>query len=74
MKLDLSKLHAAAAAHTAATQALLDANSAHAAAAKAAQDELADAQGQIDALAAEVASQTSAIAEFNAANPAAPAA
>lgn len=68
MSLDLTKLQAAAAAHTAATQVLLDANAAHVASAKDAVAKLAAAQAEIDALAAEVTSQTSQIVAFNAAN------
>jgi hypothetical protein len=70
MKLDMTRLQAAHAAHTAATQELLNANAIHAAAAKAAESELAAAQGEVDMLASEVASQAAAIAAFNQANPA----
>lgn len=65
MKLDLTKLKAAADAHTAATQELLNSNAAHAAAAGSAASELAAAQAEIDTLTAEVASQTTAIVAFN---------
>ena len=65
MTLDLTRLQAAAAAHTAATQVLLDANAAHVANAKDAVDKLTAAQVEIDALTTEVTSQTSQIVAFN---------
>lgn len=69
MKLDLSRLQAAHAAHTAATQELLNSNAVHAAAAKAADAEVGVAQTEVDTLAIEVANQAAAISAFNAANP-----
>lgn len=74
MKLDLTILQAAAAGHTAETQRLLDANSAHAKAAADATKALDDAQAQVDAYAADLASQTATLKAFNDANAPAPAA
>lgn len=68
MSINLDGLKAAHAAHTAATQVLLDANATHvAAAAKAKADDEA-AQSAIDILAKEVTDQAQAIATFNASN------
>lgn len=68
MLFDLTKLKAAAAAHTLETQRLLDASAASA-------KVFAAAQAEVDALTAEVAAQTAAIKGFNdaAAAPDAPA-
>ena len=68
MALDLTKLQAAAAAHTASTQTLLDANAAHVAAAKAAVAGETAAQAEVDTLTSEIVSQTAQIDAFNAAN------
>jgi hypothetical protein len=71
MALDLTRLHTAAAAHTAAVQALLNSNATHVASAKAATADEATAQEAITKLAAEFESQTATLTAFNAANTAA---
>ena len=68
MALDTTRLHSALAAHTAATQALLNHNATNAATAKAAADSAASDQATLDQLAAEVEAQTAALTGFNVAN------
>ena len=68
MALDFTRIHSALAAHTAATQALLNHNATNAAAAKAAATEAAADKAALDTLAAEVEAQTSTLTGFNSAN------
>jgi hypothetical protein len=70
MALDLSRAHAAAAAHTDEVQRLLESNSKHVAAAKAAADNEKQAQAEIDSLTAALEAQTATLKAFNDANPA----